>query len=408
MCSTYNSVENDNFQDESLPPTGLHETDRQEWFDKRAELTEWMATHLVNRDDCYGSYYRDQTGQVRQQCIKEPLDSSVFLRHWQGNKIIGLYSFNDKGLGKWLCIDIDAHDGPVQENRQTVQQICHILTTHGIWPIVEHSNGKYGFHIWLVFNKRVSVSELHSVGKFLTQTHEVFPKQATQTPYGSFVRLPGKHHKTEWFSQIMDNMGEWHHGTGAVRQILNATINDWESVPASWKRFVPPERPRDTEEFHAKSADGTDVRLERYKGDLSTLDILKLSQDRLTGKSNGNAHHIHCPWKSEHSEDTGGTSVFVNEDGRWPEFFCHHAHCKHRRLLEYLATFDAGDDDACCSRQMPEKTPAWDGTVDDGWQGLDTKTIDPQGIGNEPCCDVVHLCCQRGLAVIQTGHTQGV
>ena len=78
----------------------------------------------------------------------------------------------------------------------------------------EDSNGRGGFHLWLIFRRPVPtetakgfadklVSNWEALG--LKSKPEVFPKQTDPGQYGNWVRLPGRHPKhPDFWSRIFD------------------------------------------------------------------------------------------------------------------------------------------------------------------------------------------------------------
>lgn len=362
----------------NLPPTDFSSGAVLAWRDNSHQLAKWTKWNLLNRSDFYGSYYwwkKKNTYGIK--TAKTPLTAEVVCNHYEAidSNRVGVHSYNANGVGKWICIDIDAHDGECAINWQRACVIIENVSQWGITPLVEHSNGKFGFHIWLLFDNWIDAKILRSIGLFLRQDKkdEVFPKQFSQSPYGNFVRLPGKHYKSDWCSDFYDPVSkQWLRGADAVQYLLNFKQCSLDLVPDEAKNFVPP-----PPEPKAKGASGETIWRDwsEYAGNLGTLDILMLSEDRLTGKSNGNAHEIVCPWEHEHTTSTGGTAVFVNEG--MPGFKCLHSHCEERGLPEYLAVYDTDFVDQCCAEKNLPDLEDCDVELDT-WGDLETKCVPPK------------------------------
>ena len=89
-------------------------------------------------------------------------------------------------------------------------------------------------------------------------------------------------------------------------------------------------------------------------GDFATLDVAAwfAAHGALKRGLGGGKHAVTCPWSSEHStpDQPHGTDTVVwqAEDGRWPRFFCSHAHCEGRCIRDVMRLW--GDADAFCAR----------------------------------------------------------
>ena len=104
------------------------------------------------------------------------------------------------------------------------------------------------------------------------------------------------------------------------------------------------------------------IALPRGEGDYSTLDAAAwfAAHGLYKRPIPGGKHAVICPWRDEHSDphaalDPRGTdTVLFVEAGKWPGFFCSHAHCEGRRIGDVMALW--GDADRYCVgtwRQKP-------------------------------------------------------
>ena len=64
--------------------------------------------------------------------------------------------------------------------------------------------------------------------------------------------------------------------------------------------------------------------LKKYRGDLKTLDILALCEDRLAGGMSGDAHIIYCPWSDQHTSGDEYAYVWESDGEGFPGFCCNH------------------------------------------------------------------------------------
>ncbi len=204
------------------------------------------------------------------------------------------------------------------------------------------------FILWVFFEYPVSGEALFAFGNWLVQDKpetidlEVFPKQSHlqldngKRKFGNQLRLPGKHHKREHWSRIYDGSG-WVEGNAAAEIILQAPLSSPDQIPQEAIEFTPPRPEKPQRQCNGRSEVGDDWQ-EEYDGDLRTLDIEALCEDRLTGGGTSGWLEVYCPWCDEHTTDEFAY-IFPAEVGEFPTFKCHHAHCSGRSLPDLLATY---------------------------------------------------------------------
>ena len=113
----------------------------------------------------------------------------------------------------------------------------------GLSPIVEDSNGKGGYHVWLLLASPLPYDKAHSFGRWIAgdEEIEVFPKQKRIGDYGNQLRLPGQHHKEEHWSKIWDwSNKRWAEGDEAAQLLLSAPTADPNMIPQEAFAYVPP------------------------------------------------------------------------------------------------------------------------------------------------------------------------
>lgn len=187
----------------------------------QGEMATWAMTHLVNRTDCYGSYYKS-AGKTQQSTRKKGLPHWVPLpvaleRHFAAtstNDIIGLHSTSQDNTSKWLGIDIDAHTPQADQtaNLRFAIQVSGKLEDLGFSSQIWDSNGIGGIHIWCIFGSPVPTHKLFALGNLVTrdwqnlcaEEPEIFPKQPSIRPggFGNWLRLPGRHHTRDHCSRL--------------------------------------------------------------------------------------------------------------------------------------------------------------------------------------------------------------
>ncbi len=281
--------------------------------------------------------------------------------------------------------DIDAHD----ETADPELNFQYALTKYkqlrglGLHPLLEDSNGSGGYHVWTIFDTQIHGTNAFSFGRWLvrdldairakpeeertkneqrlaTLTVEVFPKQQSleKGGFGNQLRLPGKHHKRNHWSRIWEGT-KWLEGRDAAEYILSLPLSSSEKIPSSARSYVPPKPSSPPAAALGATASVTGEEWwKHYSGDLKTLDILTLCEDRLTGSVSGGAHEIICPWCDEHTTGDGGAFVWEAEDDKWPGFHCHHAHCKDRQLADLLGFYGVEKVDQTCADAFRETTTA--------------------------------------------------
>jgi hypothetical protein len=226
------------------------------WAERAPELADW-AMSLVNRDDVWGVYLnfgsrkertqKDGTIKIdtaltappKDQRGKRRLNRDVIIRHFAGRSVgdlIGLHAIAIQRTCKWLAIDIDQHDDAdtdrAESNLSLALEICDRLEAMGLRPLLEDSNGRGGFHIWVILRDSIPSADAYAFVKSIIGNHviEVYPKQETvddeDKKFGNWLRLPGRHHTYDHFTRIYDRDGGWLESDSAIDEILSRTGDD--------------------------------------------------------------------------------------------------------------------------------------------------------------------------------------
>ncbi len=235
--------------------TAFHERIAGEWRERSGELAQWTLLRLVNRTDVWGHYLPQRhrknaagqpnnavTAPFRDERGKVFLGQSSLEKHYKardGGGILGIHSTAADGSSRWLGIDIDLHD----DDNLSVTAEGNFVAAHGWWthlveagfdPLLLDSNGRGGFHLWIVFEypviaKTVRQFATRLVADFdrrgLDQPPELFPGQFHRGRYGSWLRLPGLHHTHPhytrvWNDETWDEEHRWLTGHDAIDRIL--------------------------------------------------------------------------------------------------------------------------------------------------------------------------------------------
>jgi hypothetical protein len=226
------------------------------WADHASYLADWADRRLINRHDRWGGI-RDQAGKPGWYKVTGKLSASRLARHFKGatpTDIIGAYSIAPDPDGVcwslWLGLDFDHHgNGPAPHATWKAAIACHdTLVGLGFRSILEDSNGRGGFHVWVLFTERVQTMTARMFGLWLirdwkswglTQQPEVFPKQdhITRKDCGNLLRIPGRHFKhPEHWSRIWDG-SNWLEGEDAIDRLVNTTGDSPNLIPQEARGF---------------------------------------------------------------------------------------------------------------------------------------------------------------------------
>ena len=144
---------------------------------------------------------------------------------------------------RWLAIDIDLHDDDdlsvtAEGNFVAARGWADKLRGMGFDPLLFDSNGKGGFHIWVVFAMAMDTRKVHAFVKELTsdyglrgldQQPEVFPSSPHIHHYGSWLRIPGRHHTRDHYTRVYNDEEPWDdrtwlEGHDAIDRILGVQL----------------------------------------------------------------------------------------------------------------------------------------------------------------------------------------
>ena len=226
-----------------------------EWRERATELAEWTLLRLVNRTDVWGRYlkkrHRTNKAGEKNNAITAPFSSErgkVFLglssleKHFKtrdGGGVLGIHSASRDGSSRWLGIDIDLHD----DDDLSVTREGNFVAARGWWqqlvdagfdPLMMDSNGRGGYHIWVVFEHPMITKTVRRFATDLVANYSVrgldaspdlFPKTYREGHYGSWLRLPGRHHShlhyhRVWNDELWDEDNRWLEGHEAIDRLL--------------------------------------------------------------------------------------------------------------------------------------------------------------------------------------------
>jgi len=330
--------------------------ENQAWRDKSNDLAKWAIAHLYARTDAYPEWNGQQWF-----CKKEPVTADHLAYHFRGSWTVGTYTIKPtEETCVYTAWDIDCHDETAdkEENWKTAETLYHRLFALGLRPILEDSNGKGGYHVWVLWSEPLPAALALSFGRWIVQDAgvpvEVFPKQpSVGNGYGNQIRVPGHHHKREHWSRFWDGGFEWLENEDAVQLLLTHRPVSPERIPHRARSYVVPMAAAPQRPGQGADMDmGDDQWWKQYDGSLKTLDILELCGDRLTGRMSGSAHEVVCPWASSHTDGSDIAYMWEADGDKFPSYFCHHHHCKEKRLGDLLALYEPARVDECCAEHF--------------------------------------------------------
>jgi hypothetical protein len=181
---------------------------------------------LVMPEDCYGAYYPN-LGKVESAVRKNTKLTLITLAdHFWGRpyRAAGLHPIcvvkeddQTRSEAGWGVVDIDWHESdepPPPQNEATAIVWFNALKDRGYSSALEDSNGNGGFHLWMLVDPVAPVWVVNAFLRRLTadwRTHglrgepELTPTSNEESPFGVWVRLPGRHPKRiEHWSRFYD------------------------------------------------------------------------------------------------------------------------------------------------------------------------------------------------------------
>ena len=293
-----------------------------------------MLENFITRRDAYGKWVNNSWIS-----IKNELTDDEIKRHEQGLITIGSYSISQDNTCNFVCWDIDNHGaGEAALNQKTAFAICEQLEAYGLYGLIEDSDGRGSFHVWLLFWEAIPSKTAYDLGCFIKNKfniREAFPKQSKiseNTPFGNLIRLPGKHHKHDHYSSFWIDT-EW----GELDKLMLSSGLDIPDF--GFAKTPDQQRPLESKDTEW---------LRKYDGDFKTLDIVALCKDRYIGEGSGN-HKIICPWADSHSDGKEEAFIWEATESRLPSFFCHHSHCSGKSIKDLLEVYPSANG-ACQSK----------------------------------------------------------
>ena len=195
-----------------------------EWREASQRLTQWTDDRLVNRSDVYRGYklpnnrYLGEPITYTKPFLEDArnfgsLTRGIVEEHYRGDdpsELVGLHAISIDNTSRWFVINVDQQNGYgailAEANAKAAFGWYEDLRLLGFTPLLLDANGAGGYHLLVCLSHEVPSQRVHAfvtdfVQNFadygLTQAPEVYPSEpelTPHTPYGSWWRLPGRHH----------------------------------------------------------------------------------------------------------------------------------------------------------------------------------------------------------------------
>lgn len=205
------------------------------WKDQSRQLADFAWERIAIKRDRHGLY--STTGGA--SWTFSELTKDELAAHFSGEITIGCgsTSVDDKCL--WIAFDFDNHssgEATTHQNLDYAIVLMNRLAELGVQCLIEDSDGKGGIHVWVFFSQPIPSEHAHRFSKWIARDFgehgltdcECFPKAATvqhtEAKCGTYLRVPGKHHKREHWSRFWGD-GEWLDAEGSIQLLLNAPVN---------------------------------------------------------------------------------------------------------------------------------------------------------------------------------------
>ncbi len=311
----------------TAPPMDDISAEAAGWNAKAEAAADWMMSRLVVRYDVFGGYTPDN----KQVTIHAPLTRDVVLAHCRGERVIGFHTTSTDNKAKAVGVDIDAHsdeDDP-EANWRDALVVVRKAREFGLRAYIFDSNGVGGFHVRVFFRKPIPVEVAYwlcgRLREGLSSEHEVFPKQdavTLSTPFGNWMRAPGRHHKRDHWTRIYEPGGNaWHRGEAAADFLVGIAGDRTADLMKAYEKAAKEADPGPGARTSG-SANGR-ARGDHTKADSATvqeaLDWLRDSWARDYGGSRGNPYWLGVGMALHDWDPTAGLDMWCYFSARCPE-----------------------------------------------------------------------------------------
>ena len=226
---------------------------RAEWQGRGPELAAWIMKTLVNRTDVWGRYLPKRnrkkktgfqgnaiTAPFRDERGKVFLNTTSLEKHFKATDggVLGIHSVGSDWSSRWFAVDIDLHDDEdlsvsPEGNFVAAREWYTRLQEMGFDSLLFDSNGRGGFHLWVIFDEPMNAKSVRAFADRLVKDYEkrgldhspeLFPGTLGSNHLGSWLRLPGRHHTHAHYTRVLNDQAwddrVWLEGHDAIDRIL--------------------------------------------------------------------------------------------------------------------------------------------------------------------------------------------
>jgi hypothetical protein len=231
-----------------------------DWREAAERLTQWTDDRLVNRSDVYRGYklpnnrYLGEPITYTKPFLEDAREFGSLTRgivegHYRGSDpggLIGLHAISIDNTSRWFVLNVDqknANGGILSEaNAKAAFGWYEDLQLLNFRPLLLDANGAGGYHVLVCLSDEVPSQQVHAfVTDFvqnyadygLAQPPDVIPGEPEvnpHRPYGSWWRLPGRHHTREFWTRVWDGE-KWLENQKAIEAILGVSGDSAALIP---------------------------------------------------------------------------------------------------------------------------------------------------------------------------------
>jgi hypothetical protein len=234
------------------------------WQERAPALVDWTTRNLVTRRDRYGTQV--VRGSKIGRTTENDLTRECLLRHFRAgadtdtDAIIGIHVTAPDETCRWLAVDIDKHgDESAEANLQFALRVRERARTAGLTvALIDSSGGLGGYHVWVLLEEPIPMADARRLVLWLASGWDRFglPKRPDLFPgnhrltgkgCGTWLRLPGRHHKRASWSRVWSARTQsWLEGRAAIDALLalrGKPVDVAAIVPEGFDRPAPKVRP---------------------------------------------------------------------------------------------------------------------------------------------------------------------
>jgi hypothetical protein len=176
-----------------------------------------LTALLAARYDCYAtqSHTPDADGKCgyTKRIHNFRANPWIMKNHVKGKNTVGFYQIGLDDKVKWICFDIDDHNGErgAEAVKAEIHKLEGVLAKYGIPFLLEASGSPNSYHIWILLKPTKTFNAYRFSRQIASEAKvkcEIFPKNrglSKNTKYGTLVKVPlGINRKTNVKSQFLD------------------------------------------------------------------------------------------------------------------------------------------------------------------------------------------------------------